>query len=75
MIGLRLTIYAPSCDFTPLGKRSARIVTHNRGVQRIRWYVSGRRYHALPVTGENAALTRDWLASVSTHPQAWGEVA
>ena len=47
----------------PKGKRSARIVTHDRGVQRIRWYVSGRRYHAMPVTREGIEATRQWVAN------------
>jgi hypothetical protein len=71
---IRLIIHAPDCDFTPFGKRRARVVTHDKGVQRIRWYVSGKRFRVLPVNGENIALTRLWLASVSTHPQARGHV-
>lgn len=47
---------------TPPGARRARIVTHDRGVQRIRWYVSGRRYRALPVTPRNLEITRQWVA-------------
>ena len=60
------------CDFTPLGKRRARIVTLARGVRRIRWYVSGRRYRQLAVTDDNIAMSRDWISSVSTHPMPFG---
>lgn len=48
----------------PKGKRSARIVTHDRGVQRIRWYrLRWRRYHAMPVTPEAIEATRQWVAN------------
>lgn len=46
---------------TPPGKRRARIVTHDRGVQRIRWYVSGRRYRVFPVTPVNIEASRQWV--------------
>lgn len=74
---LNLTIQTDR-DFTPVGKRSAKVVTHDRGTKRIRWYVGGRRYHVLPVTPENAALTRDWVANAGASdnlPQAWAEMA
>jgi hypothetical protein len=62
-------------DFTPAGKRRVQIVAHNRGrVHRIRWYVSGRRYHVLPVSAENLALSRDWAANAGAadnRPQPW----
>jgi hypothetical protein len=51
-------------DFTPKGKRTARVVTtrssFGRGRQ-LRWYVSGRLYNRLPVTTDNVKLTREWL--------------
>lgn len=46
---------------TPPGKRRAQIVTHDRGVRRIRWYVSGRRYRSLPVTAVNIEASRQWV--------------
>lgn len=53
-------------DFTPKGKRSARVVTtrgaFGRGRQ-LRWYVSGRLYNRLPATADNAKLTREWIAA------------
>lgn len=70
---LTITIQS-DLDFTPTGKRSARVVTHDRGVQRIRWHVGGRRYHALPVTAANTDLTKAWLANAgaANHcPQPW----
>ena len=51
-------------DFTPKGKRSARVVQTKSqfGIGRqIRWYVSGAIYRRLPVTNDNIALTREWL--------------
>ena len=50
-------------DFTPAGKRSARIVTHTRGVRRLWFYVSGRRYRDLAPTPENVAMAREWIAA------------
>lgn len=47
-------------DFTPAGKRSARVVQTNRGSQ-LRWYVSGRVYRRLPPTAENLVLTSRWI--------------
>ena len=48
-------------DFTPRGKRTARIVQTDRGGSQLRWYVSGRLYNRLPVTAANAELTRRWI--------------
>lgn len=44
-------------DFTPEGKRRAKIAYGNR----IRWYVSGRIYRTLPITAENIALSKQWV--------------
>jgi hypothetical protein len=53
-------------DFTPKGKRTARVV-ELRGqmckTRRIRWYVSGRIYHQLAVTDSNVSLTREWVSA------------
>ena len=55
-----------NADFTPKGKRNARVVTLRGAfgpVQRIRWYVSGRIYRALQITDENLKLTNEWLSA------------
>lgn len=51
-------------DFTPPGKRTARVVTLNSPageVRRIRWYVSGRIYDTRPI--EDDSITREWIAA------------
>lgn len=53
-------------DFTPKGKRTARIATTSGSFGRgreIRWYVSGRVYARMAVTPENAKLTNEWLGA------------
>lgn len=60
-------------DFTPVGKRAARYVRTQRGVQ-LRWYVGGRLF----VKGANPALTQEWLnnAGADNHlPQPWSVFA
>jgi hypothetical protein len=52
-------------DFTPKGKRTARNVKTYRGGRQLRWYVSGRIYRRLPITGENLGLTSQWLEAKS----------
>lgn len=53
-------------DFTPKGKRTARVVTVSgrmgRG-QQLRWYVGGKLYRRLSVSSENVKLTNEWLAA------------
>lgn len=46
---------------TPKGKRRAQIVTHDRGVQRMRWYVSGRRYRSFSVSAEIIEASKQWV--------------
>lgn len=48
-------------DFTPKGKRNARIVQTTRGGRQLRWYVSGSIYQKMPVTVENVAKTKEWI--------------
>ena len=50
-----------NADFTPDGKRTARVVRTSRGGQQLRWYVSGRIYRYLAPTAENVALTNEWM--------------
>jgi hypothetical protein len=46
-------------DFTPPGKRRAKIAYGNR----IRWYVGGRIYRTLKPTQENLNLSVEWMKS------------
>jgi hypothetical protein len=52
-----------NADFTPKGKRTARVVQTYRGGRQLRWYVGGRMYNRLPVTNDNLKLTREWIAA------------
>ena len=72
----REIVIQSSADFTPPGKRVARLVRHSMNCRRtavqIRWYVAGKAYRSLPLTSENATMTADWKASgqpVSESPQ------
>ena len=51
-------------DFTPPGKRTARIVRHalngRRAVPQIRWYVGSKAYRTLALTNDNVQLTGNW---------------
>lgn len=61
-MSIKITIQT-NADFTPPGKRSARIVTHTRGVRLLWFYVSGKRYRSLAPTAENLAMAQDWIAA------------
>ena len=61
-MSLKITIKTDA-DFTPPGKRTARVVTHTRGVQLLWFYVSGRRYRSLAPTAENLAMAQEWIAA------------
>jgi hypothetical protein len=56
-----------SADFTPAGKRHARLVRHDlngrNSATSIRWYVGNRAYATLLNTVANERMTQDWLAS------------
>lgn len=74
---MRLTIHT-DLDLTPAGKRRVRLVPTLRGGHVLRWYVSGRRYHSLPVTPATAALSREWVANAGApdhRPQPWSAFA
>jgi len=53
-------------DWTPPGKRTAKVVTTRGGMGRgrqLRWYVGGRIYRYLGAPdAAKIALTREWLA-------------
>lgn len=53
-----------NADFTPKGKRSAKVVTVSgrmgRG-QQLRWYVAGKLYRQLSPNAANVELTNEWL--------------
>lgn len=52
-------------DFTPPGKRSARVVEIRAQFGRsrqLRWYVGGRIYRRMTPSGDNLTMTMQWLA-------------
>ena len=53
---IKITIQTDA-DFTPAGKRRAKIAYGNR----IRWYVSGSIYRTLPIPPANIELSRKWV--------------
>lgn len=58
---LRIEIQTDA-DFTPEGKRRAKIVPTMRGGSILRWYVGGRIYRQLAPSADNIALSRKWEA-------------
>ena len=50
-----------NADFTPKGKRSAKIVKTARGSNQLRWYVGNRRYWSMVVNMATIATTQEWL--------------
>lgn len=50
-------------DFTPKGKRTARVITTARGGRLLRWYVAGKIYRSLAPTQANLDLTDQWQAA------------
>jgi hypothetical protein len=66
LLGRELVIKTDS-DFTPTGKRTARVVRHAkngfRAAPHIRWYVGGKTYRSLLLTNENVDLTAKWSIS------------
>jgi hypothetical protein len=60
------TVIETAADFTPAGKRTARIIK-TRGQlgtgRQLRWYVAGKIYNRLSPSTENIQLTREWIAA------------
>lgn len=60
----RKIVIETGADFTPPGKRTARVVK-TRGTmgmgRQLRWYVSGRLYRHLSPNRANLELTRRWI--------------
>jgi hypothetical protein len=55
-----------NADFTPAGKRTARIVktakSGRKCQKQMRWYVAGEVFRTFAnVSHENVALTKEWL--------------
>lgn len=74
----REIVIESDADFTPPGKRSARVVRHamsgRRAVAHIRWYVGAKGYRSLPLNNDNVQMTTDWKTAGS--PQsALGQLA
>lgn len=62
---MKITIQT-TADFTPKGKRSARVVEvsgHMGRGQQLRWYVGGHLYRRLSPIAANVNLTNEWLAA------------
>ncbi|MFL1449246.1 hypothetical protein ACI77O_12695 [Pseudomonas tritici] len=63
LLGREIVIQTDA-DLSPTGKRTARIVRHQRTGRRtnpqIRWYVAGKIYRTLPITEDNVKLTAKW---------------
>jgi hypothetical protein len=57
---LKITIQTDA-DFTPKGKRKARVVQTDRGGRQLRWYVGGRLYRRLAITAQTTELTQEWI--------------
>ncbi|NVL49944.1 hypothetical protein F2S72_09345 [Pseudomonas syringae pv. actinidiae] len=66
LLGREIVIQSEA-DFTPPGKRAARVVRHSmsgrRTADHIRWYVAGKAYRSLPLSKENVQMTAEWKAS------------
>ena len=50
-------------DFTPKGKRAARVITLSRGARQLRWYVGGAIYRRLAISAANIEMTKNWLGA------------
>jgi hypothetical protein len=50
-----------NADFTPAGKRRAKVAYANTRHARLQWYVSGRVYRTLAISAENIALSKRWV--------------
>ena len=62
---LTITFDRQDADFTPKGKRMARLVSLKSAmgrISRIRWYVGGRIYRQLPLTNDNIEMSKEWMA-------------
>ena len=60
-------VIAADADFTPKGKRTARIITTRHGGRQLRWYVGGWIFRRLDINQPNLTMTAEWLSSVTTH--------
>lgn len=63
ILGREIVIYSDA-DFTPSGKRTARVVRHSlsgrRATPQIRWYVGSKAYRSLALTNDNVQKTAVW---------------
>lgn len=66
-------------DFTPAGKRTARVVRHARNGRRaaahIRWYVGGKSFRSLLLTNANVDMTVTWANPRQSTALAQAELA
>ena len=57
-------IIKTNADFTPKGKRTAKVVTVGRGGKQLRWYVGGKLYRRFSgITSETLELSREWTSA------------
>jgi len=78
---ISIVIPAAPVDFTPRGKRAARVVAvrgrMGRGVQ-LRFYVAGRLFRRLAPSPANLAMARNWVSNegaADNRPQPWEDFA
>lgn len=57
---IRIVIQS-NADFTPPGKRRAKVAYAGSRHARIQWYVAGRVYRSLPINDSNIALSKKWV--------------
>lgn len=72
----RPIVIQTDADFTPPGKRTARLVRHSktgrRTDQQLRWYVGTSAYRTLPLTRDNVRMTEAWKAGSVWPPRQPG---
>lgn len=65
ILGREIVIQSDA-DFTPPGKRTARVVRHSlsgrRATPQIRWYVGSKAYRSLALTNDKVQMTAHWKA-------------
>jgi hypothetical protein len=61
-----IVIHAPNADFTPKGKRRAKVISHKhngeKAAKHLAWYVGRSLYRSLQLTVDNVNLTNQWLS-------------
>jgi len=74
---LKIIIPCPAVDFTPRGKRAARVVRVRGAMgmgRQLRFYVGGRLFRRLAPSRANIEIARDWVdneGAADNRPQPW----